>query len=63
MFLDNIDLEYQNNKIISESTKTNIDGLFVCGDLSKKELYQVVTAVSEGAVAAIKANEYVKGWK
>lgn len=62
-YLDNIDLEYQNNKIVSESTKTNIDGLFVCGDLSKKELYQVVTAVSEGAVAAIKVNEYVKGWK
>ena len=62
-YLENIHLEYQNNKVVSESTKTNIEGLFVCGDLSKKELYQVVTAVSEGAVAAIKANEYAKGWK
>lgn len=62
-YLENINLEYQNNRVVSKSTKTNIEGLFVCGDLSKKELYQVVTAVSEGAVAAIKVNEYVKGWK
>ncbi len=59
-YLDNLNIEYDNNKIISNNTLTNIEGLFVCGDLSKKELYQVVTAVSEGAVASSKVREYLK---
>ena len=33
--------------------KTNIDGIYASGDIIKKDLYQIVTAASEGAVAAI----------
>lgn len=59
-YLDNLNIEYDNNKIVNKGTLTNIEGLFVCGDLSKKELYQVVTAVSEGALASTKVREYLK---
>ncbi len=42
-----------------ENCTTNIKGVFVAGDLRRKPLYQVVTAVSDGAVAAKKAFEYI----
>ena len=32
--------------------QTNIDGIYACGDIIKKDLYQLVTAVSDGAIAA-----------
>ena len=32
--------------------KTNIDGIYACGDVVKKSLYQLVTAASDGAIAA-----------
>ncbi len=45
--------------IADESTKTNIDGVFAVGDVRTKSLRQVVTAVSDGAVAAHHAEEYI----
>ena len=45
--------------IADESTRTNIDGVFVVGDVRTKVLRQVVTAVSDGAVAAHYAEEYL----
>ncbi len=43
-----------------ESCKTNIDGIFVAGDIRTKEVRQLVTAASDGAVAAVKANNYIE---
>lgn len=45
--------------VADESTKTNIDGVFAVGDVRVKALRQVVTAVSDGAVAAHYAEEYL----
>lgn len=42
-----------------EDTKTNIDGVFVAGDVRTKPLRQVVTAAADGAVAAHFAEEYI----
>lgn len=42
-----------------EEMKTNTDGVFVAGDVRKKELRQIVTAVSDGAVAAKSADRYI----
>ena len=44
-----------------ESTKTNIPGVFAVGDVRTKALRQIVTAVSDGAVAAFFAEEYLAG--
>ena len=38
--------------------KTGIDGLYAAGDVCAKELRQVVTAVSDGAVAATSLEQY-----
>lgn len=42
-----------------EDTKTNIPGVFAAGDCRKKPLRQIVTAASDGAVAAYAAEEYL----
>lgn len=45
--------------VADESTRTNIEGVFAAGDVRTKTLRQVVTAVSDGAVAAHYAEEYL----
>ena len=46
--------------VADESTKTNLPGVFAVGDVRTKALRQVVTAVSDGAVAAHYAEEYLE---
>lgn len=45
--------------VADESTKTNVDGVYAIGDVRTKVLRQVVTAVSDGAVAVHYAEEYL----
>ena len=45
--------------VADESTKTNIPGVFAVGDVRTKALRQIVTAVSDGAIAAHFADEYL----
>lgn len=47
--------------VAGEDTKTSIPGVFAAGDVRTKVLRQVVTAVSDGAVAAHHAEEYIAG--
>lgn len=42
-----------------ESGITSVPGVFVAGDLRKKQLYQIVTALSDGANAAYSAQMYL----
>ncbi|MCH3971435.1 MAG: thioredoxin-disulfide reductase [Oscillospiraceae bacterium] len=42
-----------------EDTCTNVPGVFAAGDVRRKPLRQVVTAVSDGAVAAHMAEDYL----
>lgn len=42
-----------------DDCKTNIDGIFVAGDVRNKKLRQLVTATSDGAVAATEAIQYI----
>lgn len=43
-----------------ETCETSVPGVFVAGDLRKKELYQIVTAISDGANAAHSALLYLQ---
>ncbi|MDR5658979.1 thioredoxin-disulfide reductase [Serpentinicella sp. ANB-PHB4] len=43
-----------------ENMNTNIPGVFAAGDCRVKTLRQVVTAVSDGAIAAIQAEKYIE---
>ncbi|MBR2901106.1 MAG: thioredoxin-disulfide reductase [Clostridia bacterium] len=57
-----IDLDEYGYIIADESTKTNISGVFAVGDVRQKALRQVVTAVSDGAVAVHFAEEYLQNF-
>lgn len=56
---DAVDLDENGYIIADESTKTNIPGVYAVGDIRTKALRQVVTAVSDGAVAAHYVDEYL----
>lgn len=45
--------------VADESTKTSVEGVFAAGDVRTKALRQVVTAVSDGAVAVHYAEEFI----
>jgi len=47
----------------NEKGETNLPGVYACGDNVQKDIYQIINAASEGAVAAINANKYIKGIK
>ncbi|MDR3112239.1 MAG: thioredoxin-disulfide reductase [Elusimicrobiota bacterium] len=46
--------------ITDENMRTSIDGVFAAGDIRKKQLRQVITACSDGAQAAISAQEFIE---
>jgi len=56
---DKVALDENGYIIADESTKTNIDGVYAVGDARTKALRQIVTAVSDGAVAVHHAEEYL----
>ncbi len=45
--------------ISDENCKTNLDGIFVAGDIRKKEIRQLTTACSDGTVAALNACKFL----
>lgn len=52
-YLKSLDIDIDNDYIIvDDKMQTSIEGIYASGDSIKKDLYQVVTACSEGAIAA-----------
>lgn len=39
--------------VVDSSMRTNINNIYACGDIIKKEVYQISTAVGEGTIAAM----------
>lgn len=54
-----INTNEQGYVIASEDCKTNIENIFVAGDTRTKKLRQLVTATSDGAIAATEAIKYI----
>lgn len=52
-FISHLNLNLEDGYIMVDSKmKTNLVGIYACGDIIKKDLYQIITASSEGAIAA-----------
>lgn len=51
------------NYIVSDDCKTNLEGIFVAGDCRAKDLRQITTAVSDGAIAASLVIKYINNKK
>lgn len=46
--------------LVDDKYETKVKGIFACGDVIDKNVYQIITAASEGACAAINAYKYIK---
>lgn len=54
-----LELNKWNEVIADEAMVTNLDGVFVAGDLREKRIRQVTTAVADGTIAAISVLDFV----
>ncbi|MFN3568354.1 MAG: thioredoxin-disulfide reductase [Caldimicrobium sp.] len=57
-----IDLDENGFIIVDKEMRTNVPGVFACGDVVSKKFRQIINACGEGAVAALSAEEYIKGF-
>lgn len=46
--------------IVNEKMETKVPGIFAAGDIVKKNIYQIITAASDGSIAALSAKKYIK---
>lgn len=59
IFSDSIKLDESGYILADETCKTNVSGVFVAGDTRQKNLRQIVTAISDGAIAADNVTQYL----
>lgn len=59
IFKDMLELNEHGEIIVDEKNRTNIPGIFAAGDITQVPYKQIVIAVSDGAKAALAANEYL----
>jgi len=60
IYTDKIDMDKAGYIITDDNMKTNITGVFAAGDIRVKSLRQVVTAVADGAIAAVQVEKYIE---
>ncbi|MEW9123517.1 MAG: thioredoxin-disulfide reductase [Thermotaleaceae bacterium] len=60
LYTGQIDLDPAGYIPTDDNMKTNIPGVFAAGDIRVKSLRQVVTAVADGAIAAVQAEKYIE---
>lgn len=57
-FINNLDITNEQGYIeVKRNMATKVKGIYACGDIVKKDVYQIVTAVSDGAIAALSARK------
>jgi thioredoxin reductase (NADPH) len=59
IFEGQLELDKNGYVVADETTRTSIPGVYAVGDVRTKILRQVITAASDGAVAAHFAEEYI----
>ena len=57
--LKGVELDKNGYIITNEKMETNIPGVYAAGDVRQKQLRQIVTACSDGAIASVNTNEYI----
>lgn len=57
---DFITLNHQGYIPANNRMETSVPGVYAAGDVREKELRQIVTATSDGAIAAVNAAKYIE---
>ncbi len=60
-FKNKVEINENGYLVTDRSQKTSVDGVYGAGDVCVKNLRQVVTAVSDGAIAATSLEKYISG--
>lgn len=56
-YLKNLDIKNNNGYIVvDENMETSVKGIYACGDIIDKKVYQISTAIGEAAIAATSIN-------
>lgn len=59
-FYENLDICNEKGFVkVNKKQETQIPGIYAAGDIIEKEVYQIITAQSEGAIAALSAYNYL----
>ncbi len=59
MFENQVDIDKWGYIKAGETTETNVEGVFVAGDVREKLFRQLTTANADGTVAALMAERYI----
>lgn len=59
VFKDLLHLNTHGEIIVSEKNETNVPGIFAAGDVTQIPYKQIIIAASDGAKAALSANDYI----
>ena len=59
MLVGKIDLDEHGYIIANDKMETSIPGVYAAGDVRQKQLRQIVTAASDGAIASVNTNDYI----
>lgn len=63
-YLESLGLNLEDRYVMVDSKmQTNISGIYACGDVLKKDLYQLTTAIGEASLAAYQVKMYLENVK
>ncbi len=60
VFKGHVELDASGYIPTDDTMRTNVPGVYAAGDIRPKSLRQVVTAVSDGAIAAVESEKYIE---
>ena len=63
IFKEVLEMDASGYLLTDEGMNTSVEGVYAAGDLRPKGLRQIVTAVSDGAIASLEAEKYVAAQK